>query len=212
MSRMLERTTSCASESSAADSRVKTFPARGEALDSTARGPVFGGSSAGSSERCSRESSLSKTSRVARGAGCALCGGPCMNSDIQPWPWGFEPATSERRTDALGCSLWPTPTASAARRGKAVRGSNAQGGPSLGEQIGMWPTPDANMGNGGRTRSAEAIEAGRQVSLNHAVKHWPTPTVNDSKNNGGPAQMRRRSVPLNALVSAPRSTPHGSKR
>lgn len=37
--------------------------------------------------------------------------------------------------------LWPTPTASASSRGKAARGRNAQGGPSLGEVVAMFPTP-----------------------------------------------------------------------
>lgn len=40
-------------------------------------------------------------------------------------------------TGAIGFSgLLPTPTASSATRGKAARGANAQGGPSLGEVIG----------------------------------------------------------------------------
>jgi hypothetical protein len=29
---------------------------------------------------------------------------------------------------------------------------------------------------------------------------WPTPTVQDSANNGGPSQFRRNSLPLNAQV------------
>ncbi len=29
---------------------------------------------------------------------------------------------------------------------------------------------------------------------------WPTPTVQDSANNGGPSQFRRNSLPLNAVV------------
>ena len=32
---------------------------------------------------------------------------------------------------------------------------------------------------------------------------WPTPTVQDSRNNGGPAQHRRNTIPLNALAGGP---------
>ena len=37
---------------------------------------------------------------------------------------------------------------------------------------------------------------------------WPTPTTQDAKNNGGPAQMRRNSLPLNAAIFA---TPRASQ-
>jgi hypothetical protein len=30
---------------------------------------------------------------------------------------------------------------------------------------------------------------------------WPTPTVNDSKNNGGPSQFRRKGTNLNVAVA-----------
>jgi DNA (cytosine-5)-methyltransferase 1 len=37
----------------------------------------------------------------------------------------------------------------------------------------------------------------------NASGYLPTPTVQDSKNNGGPSQMRRESPPLNAVVGGP---------
>ena len=36
---------------------------------------------------------------------------------------------------------------------------------------------------------------------------WPTPTVQDSKNNGGPSQKRRMSVPLNAVIGGALNPP-----
>tara|TARA_R110000751_G_scaffold304328_1_gene419751 strand:- start:495 stop:713 length:219 start_codon:yes stop_codon:yes gene_type:complete len=32
------------------------------------------------------------------------------------------------------------------------------------------------------------------------MNKWPTPTVQDASNNGGPSQFRRNSLPLNAQV------------
>ena len=39
-----------------------------------------------------------------------------------------------------------------------------------------------------------------QVVYPKPEKMWPTPTVNDSKNNGGPSQHRRTTIALNAKV------------
>lgn len=48
--------------------------------------------------------------------------------------------------------------------------------------LSLLPTPDANMGNGGRTRSAEALARGqRQVNLNDLPRLLPTPTSRDHK-------------------------------
>ena len=33
-----------------------------------------------------------------------------------------------------------------------------------------------------------------------ALRTWPTPTVQDAANNGGPSQYQRNSLPLNAEV------------
>jgi len=38
---------------------------------------------------------------------------------------------------------------------------------------------------------------------NPALPMWPTPTVQDSKNNGAPSQMDRNTKPLNAEVGEP---------
>jgi hypothetical protein len=40
-----------------------------------------------------------------------------------------------------------------------------------------------------------------QITLDRAVKLWPTPTVNDSKNNAGPSQFKRKGTNLNVAVA-----------
>lgn len=40
----------------------------------------------------------------------------------------------------------------------------------------------------------------RQVDLGYAVKHWPTPSVNDSKNDGACSQSKRHTPGLNTIV------------
>jgi hypothetical protein len=42
-----------------------------------------------------------------------------------------------------------------------------------------------------------------QKTLEHVALTWPTPTVQDAKNNGGPAQHARRTPPLNARADGP---------
>ena len=58
--------------------------------------------------------------------------------------------------------------------------------------------------------SVEEVQSGRQT-LTLAVKEqmWPTPTVNDSKNNAGPSQFKRKGTNLNVAV-AKRGTQGGS--
>jgi hypothetical protein len=40
-----------------------------------------------------------------------------------------------------------------------------------------------------------------------AFSSWPTPTVQDSKNNGAPSQLQRNALSLNALVGGPLNPP-----
>ncbi len=58
----------------------------------------------------------------------------------------------------------------------------------------FWPTPIADSASG---RTTPYSQGG--VPLQVAVR-WPTPTVQDSKNDGGPSQFERNTVPLNAAV------------
>jgi hypothetical protein len=81
-----------------------------------------------------------------------------------------------------------------------------------GIELSSWPTPTATN----RESTLEQYKKRRElfggtrraIYLQDAVKYWPTPTVQDSKNNGSPSQMRRNTRPLNAEVKW--RTPCGS--
>ena len=60
----------------------------------------------------------------------------------------------------------------------------------------MWPTPTSSEGTGAQKNIGRT--GGR--SLRETVQMFPTPTVQDSANNGGPSQFKRNSLPLNAQV------------
>jgi hypothetical protein len=51
-----------------------------------------------------------------------------------------------------------------------------------------------------RPGRAEPNNLRDQVAVREGLRLWPTPTVQDSENNGGPSQYNRNSIPLNALV------------
>jgi hypothetical protein len=65
----------------------------------------------------------------------------------------------------------------------------------------MWPTPDANCGNRGPAKDPKATHrpsgAQRQMTINDAVKMWPTPTSRMHKDNGkSPSELNRNSETL----------------
>ena len=62
---------------------------------------------------------------------------------------------------------------------------------------GEWPTPTVKGNYNKATLSSKAGDG-----LATAVR-WATPTVQDSANNGGAAQFRRNSLPLNAQAAGP---------
>jgi hypothetical protein len=77
----------------------------------------------------------------------------------------------------------------------------------------LWRTPDANMERGKRSYENMKSRIERKMPLNlndqlNAIekgllpepKNFPTPTAQDAKNNGGPSQYRRNSLPLNTVV------------
>jgi hypothetical protein len=74
---------------------------------------------------------------------------------------------------------------------------------SLAMRVKMWPTPRATDGpNGTVSQSAGALRniQKRGGTLSEVVQFFPTPTVQDASNNGGPSQYDRNSLPLNALI------------
>ena len=85
-------------------------------------------------------------------------------------------------TSATGSGLWPTPTVCGNYNRK---GASPTSGDGLATAVAKWPTPDANMGSGGRTSKApptgkRANGTKQQITLNDAVK-WATPTARDWK-------------------------------
>lgn len=110
-------------------------------------------------------------------------------------------------TAGIGSSSWPTPRAVDASGD--LKGSNAtieadgrmhRNGQNYSVplcnavKIVSWPTPRANKVGG---YSSE----GYRPTLEQAVKTWPTPTVQDSKNNAGPTRKSgRQADELNAAV------------
>jgi hypothetical protein len=61
----------------------------------------------------------------------------------------------------------------------------------------MWPTPKASAAG------PDFAKVGRSktgISLATAAAMFPTPTVQDASNNGGPSQYQRNSLPLNAVA------------
>lgn len=96
--------------------------------------------------------------------------------------------------------LFPTPDT-----GRTPNGHGARGGkPGNGKQSGalltamakhaMGPTPTKDDANNVTRKSGEF------QSLTRSVQMFPTPTKQDASNNGGPSQMERNSLPLNAVA------------
>jgi len=65
-----------------------------------------------------------------------------------------------------------------------------------GKESGFWRTPNATDGDHG---GPNARDSKGGLHLSAQVHHFPTPTVQDAENNGGPSQYERNSIPLNAL-------------
>lgn len=76
-------------------------------------------------------------------------------------------------------------------------------------KIRAWPTPVKGDGRSSGSRNTPHSKAHAGISLTDAVRGdggtgriYPTPTVQDSANNGGPSQYERNSLPLNAAIKA----------
>ena len=115
--------------------------------------------------------------------------------------------------------MWQTPTANTGEHPGQVKWKKGQQ-LRLAQQVNnpkLWPTPSAQQAGDGdfietlQTKDGEPAEPGQraynpktgkhsQVTLNRAVKMWPTPTTQDSKNNGLKSQQERHMKPLNAEV------------
>jgi hypothetical protein len=83
-------------------------------------------------------------------------------------------------TDAIDFGSWPTPTSS--------------------DTSDRAPPPRIHITKNGTSRHLN--EAGEQsfMRLSQVVRMWPTPTVQDSKNDGNPSSFERNSLSLHAAV------------
>lgn len=173
-------------------SRVRTYPQRARVQASTAHGRACGDTWPASLARYDRDSCLWKTAQ------CSLLGGLVSFSDT--WPRSgmmrsgvcWERVTPERHTVEIASGFLPTPTATANMLSPSMQKWPAHRR--------MWPTPVADGDR--RTNYAQG-----GTSLGYAVRTWPTPTVQDAKNNGAPSQMERNTKPLNAEVGGALNPP-----
>jgi hypothetical protein len=188
--------------------RTSAPPAKAQAL--VDHDPVYGPKWRGLSVRFSRDTSGWRTAH-------SLFGEDLAWSSLTLPRWGslhdgelWERTTQAPRTSATGSGCWPTPTASMMPcegtqrllRKKWLAGeltleeASAIGGRDVREAQGKvpkWPTPTADDANNVTRTSGQFKSLTRAVML-------PTPTVNDSKNNGAASQLERQSPNLNAVV------------
>ena len=87
---------------------------------------------------------------------------------------------------------WPTPTATE-RSGTNPHTGRGEG---LWKRVRMWPTPRANDAE----KRGKFDLTNPRNGLPGAVMKFPTPTAQDAKNDGGPSQYDRNSLPLNVMV------------
>jgi hypothetical protein len=100
----------------------------------------------------------------------------------------------------------PTPTASDHIERESTSSEtlnfNTNKSVSLDRWVKMWPTPKASAGGPdfAKMTGRDNRRPGGGLSLATMAAMFPTPTVQDASNNGGPSQHQRNSLPLNAVA------------
>jgi hypothetical protein len=183
----------------AEDSPAKTFPSPEKAQDLVASEAVSGLSFTASSKKSARNTLSLKTSQPfaledwTKYSGRSLRSGMMRSGIVYPLP----PLVLLTKGTASG--LWRTPNAGDAKA--CLTGTQNQ--VMLAHQV-HWPTPDANIGNRGTSAVAPTGKrlsgAKQQITLNDAVKWWPTPTAHNAKEGGYPAEHLRNTPTLSAVV------------
>jgi len=156
---------------------VRTSVSRGKETDLTASGQDSGWKWPGSWAKYDPDSCSWKTRQ------CSLLEDSTEFSET--WPrWGmtvdgelFPQPTLVRRISGKECGLWPTP--------------NTVGYRSDGELAILART---------LTDHSEFVAMTSHAANSKRIRAWPTPTVQDAKNNGAQSQMGRNTKPLNAEV------------
>jgi site-specific DNA-cytosine methylase len=202
-----------ASISSAAASPAKTSASLAREQDSQARGPVFGTILLGSFAQFGPDGWSSKTSQLSLLEGSEPFSETWPKSGLMRNGIAYRLQPLVRRTGGSESGLWATPSATDGQGGGTI--TDAMTGVSLTQMVNTphrWPTPVANQ-QAAASIPALLNEAARlhprgqwtlatQVAAEHVHgnRMWPTPTVQDASNNGGPSQYERNSLPLNAVA------------
>lgn len=186
-----------------ADSLARTSAQQDKAPGLTAPAPDSGEKWRGSLAKYDRDSSSWKTPQ------CSLLAG--LDAFSETWPrWGMMRdgecsglAMPERRISETASGSWPTPNKMDSHDHESMSSpQHWQERQEAKERHGIhpkqkWPTPTKSDGIGGPGQ-AETCQGG--MNLRTAVQRFPTPTVNDSKNNNPPSQALRNTPPLNVVV------------
>jgi hypothetical protein len=92
---------------------------------------------------------------------------------------------------------WPTPTVCGNYNKKGLSKTSGDG---LATAVAKWPTPQAsdNRPRATANSTVRRMELGKQISLEAAVKFWPTPTAHNAKEGGYPAELMRNTPTLAA--------------
>lgn len=190
------------SMSSAADFPVPTSAPLGTEQESTANNPGSGGSMSESLASYDPATSSWRTCQRSLFGGLSEFSGTWPRSGVMRNGTVYPRPPSAPLTGEIGSSSWLTPSAE----------DHKPAGTNLPEAVqkaeaGLWPTPSASLGkHGGLVTPSKAREGGTLIEALSA-RTWPTPTVQDSANNGGPSQHLRNSLPLNAAVGGALNPP-----
>ena len=98
-----------------------------------------------------------------------------------------------------GSLLWPTPTVGGSETSyQQEHVVGTRHALNLHRAVKLWPTtPTAGTGTKGRSQK---WRKGKTPNPQEYVHLYPTPTVQDATNNGGPSQSLRNTPPLNAAI------------
>lgn len=142
---------------------------------------------------------LSTPAPLTKGTGSGLWPTPTANED------SYRLRGNSQQSKSLGAlmrkeAMFPTARATDGSKGsRTAQGAAkelARGkSKDLGTIVAMWPTPHG-FSPTGKSNGPSGNELGRAV--NQSL--FPTPTVQDAKNNGTKSQMIRNTKPLNAVV------------
>ncbi len=191
------------SSTEASPVRTSALPARVQG--STGRVPVCGGRCDGSCRKCDPVGFSLRT--------CLLSACEALTAYSLRWKNSATPAgrawwvlgrwgLRTRGIESGSLGDWNTPAATtygSSNNGCPGDGRTeyaTKGRPSLeGQARADWLTPKAADG---RAKGVGGTDKSKALVLQ--ARDWPTVTMQDASNNGGPAQMKRNSLPLNAVV------------